>query len=80
LLLLIAGGTLIQTFLIGIFLTLFAEAGAVLQVLLPALPGQLMSNLFAATFLLGILLYLQPQFGARSGMAGLPHQSRSHGP
>lgn len=79
LLLLVAGGTLIQTFLVGLFLTLFAEAGAVLQVLIPALPGQLLSNLLAGSVLLGILLYLQPQFGARPGMAGLAHQSRHHG-
>ncbi|MDT8419714.1 MAG: rod shape-determining protein MreD [Desulfuromonadales bacterium] len=79
LLLLVAGGTLVQTFLVGFFLTLFAEAGSVLQVLLPALPGQLLVNLLAGTILLGLLLVLQPQFGARSGMAGLPHQSRYHG-
>lgn len=80
LLLLVAGGTLVQAFLIGFCLTLFAEAGSVLQVLLPSLPGQLMANLLAAAGLLGILLFLQPQFGSRSGMAGLPHQSRHHGP
>jgi rod shape-determining protein MreD len=79
LLLLVAGGTLVQAVLIGFFLTLFAEAGSVLQILLPALPGQLLANLLAATGLLGILLVLQPQFGSRSGMAGLPHQSRHHG-
>lgn len=79
LLLLVAGGTLMQSFLIGFCLTLFAEAGAVNQVLLPSLAGQLISNMLAATILLGILLFLQPQFGTRSGMAGLPHQSRHHG-
>ena len=76
LLLLVAGGTLVHTLLTGFFLTLFAEAGAVLQVLLPALPGQLLANLMAAILLLGALLLVQPQFGARPGMAGLPHQSR----
>lgn len=79
LLLLVAGGTIIQAVLIVFCLTLFAEAGSVLQILLPALPGQLLANLLAATGLLVILLILQPQFGARSGMAGLPHQSRHHG-
>lgn len=79
LLLLVAGGTLLQSFLVGFLLTLFAEAGAVLQVLLPALPGQLLSNLLAGALLLGLLLVVQPQFGTRPGMAGLPHQSRHHG-
>lgn len=79
LLLLVAGGTLVQSFLLGFCLTVFAEAGSVLQILLPALPGQLLANLLAGGILLGILLILQPQFGARPGMAGLPHQSRHHG-
>jgi len=79
LLLLVAAGTLVQTLLLGFCLVLFAEAGSVLQILLPALPGQLLANLLAAICLLGILLALRPQFGARSGMAGLPHQSRHHG-
>ncbi|HKJ04921.1 MAG TPA: rod shape-determining protein MreD [Geopsychrobacteraceae bacterium] len=79
LLLLVAGGTVVQSFLIGFFLTLFAEAGAVISILMPVLPGQMLVNLLAATVLLGILLYFQPQFGTRSGMARLPHQSRYHG-
>lgn len=79
LLLLVAGGTLVQTFLIGFCLTLFAEAGAVLQVLLPMLPGQLLANLLSAALLFVILLIVHPQFGVRPGMAGLSHQSRHHG-
>jgi rod shape-determining protein MreD len=79
LLLLVAAGTLVQSVLLGFCLTLFAEAGSVLQILLPALPGQLLANLLAAAVLLGMLLLLRPQFGARPGMAGLPHQSRHHG-
>ena len=79
LLLLVVGGTMVQSFLLGFCLTLFAEAGSVLQILLPTLPGQMLANLLAASILLGILLILQPQFGARPGMAGLPHQSRHHG-
>ncbi|PLX86730.1 MAG: rod shape-determining protein MreD [Desulfuromonas sp.] len=79
LLLLVAAGTLVQAFLVGACLTLFAEAGSVLGILLVTLPVQLFVNLLGAIFLLSGLLYLQPQFGARSGMAGLPHQSRRHG-
>ncbi len=79
LLLLIAAGTLVQNLLVGFCLTVFADAGPVMPILLPALPQQLIANLLAASFLLYFLLRLQPLFGTRSGLAGLVYQSKRHG-
>ena len=79
LLLLIAAGTLVQNLLVGFCLTVFAEAGAVIPILLPALPQQLLANLVAAGLLLFLLLRLQPVLGTRSGLAGLAYQSKRHG-
>ncbi|MCD6187037.1 MAG: rod shape-determining protein MreD [Desulfuromusa sp.] len=79
LLLLIAGGTLLQNFLIGFYLTVFADAAPVLHILLPAIPQQLVTNMAFATALLFLLLRFQRLFGYRSGLAGLMYQSKHHG-
>lgn len=79
LLLLIAAGTLVQNLLVGFCLMVFADAGPVLAILLPALPQQLFANLLAAFFVLFLMLRLQPLFGSRSGMPGLIYQSKRHG-
>lgn len=79
LLLLIAGGTLLQNLLVGFYLTVFADAAPVLHILLPAIPQQLLTNMFSATILLFLLLRFQRLFGYRSGLAGLIYQSKHHG-
>jgi len=79
LLLLIAGGTLLQNLLVGFYLTVFAETASVLHILLSAIPLQLISNMFFATILLFLLLRFQRLFGYRSGLAGLMYQSKHHG-
>jgi rod shape-determining protein MreD len=76
---LITTGTVLQTVLLGLLLTTFAEAGAVLWILLPALPTQILANLVAGWLLLVFLLKSQPLLGTRQGMAGLPYQSKHHG-
>lgn len=80
LLLLIAGGTLVQNLLVGFCLMVFADAGPILTILLQSLPQQLLANLLAAVFLLILLLQIQPLFGSRSGLPGLIYQSKRHGP
>ncbi|NOY13040.1 MAG: rod shape-determining protein MreD [Deltaproteobacteria bacterium] len=79
LMVLIAGGTLLQNLLIAICLAIFANAGQVVQILLPALPQQLLANLLASAVMLSIVLRLQPMFGNRAGLAGLIYQSKRHG-
>ena len=79
LMLLIAGGTLLENLLLATCLTIFADAGAVVQILLPALPQQLLANLLASAAMLFVLLRLQPLFGNRAGLAGLVYQSKRHG-
>ena len=79
LLLLIAGGTLLQNLLLGFYLTLFAETASVLHILLPAIPAQLFTNLCFAAVLLFLLLRFQRFFGYRSGLAGLIYQSKRYG-
>jgi rod shape-determining protein MreD len=79
LLLLIAGGTLLQNVLVGFYLTVFAETAPVLRILLSALPQQLVANMLFATILLFLLLRFQRFFGYRSGLAGLMYQSKHHG-
>jgi rod shape-determining protein MreD len=75
----VGAGTLIQAFVLGFLLTTFAEAGAVVGILLTDLPFQLLSNLLSAWLLLLLLLRMQPLIGTRSGMAGLSYQSKRHG-
>jgi len=79
LLLLIAGGTVLQGLLVGFCLTTFADAGPVMQLLLAALPTQLVVNLLAGALMLFVLLRLQPLLGTRYGLAGLIYQSKRHG-
>ncbi|MCK5793288.1 MAG: rod shape-determining protein MreD [Anaerolineales bacterium] len=79
LLLLIAGGTLLQNLLISFYLTLFAETASVLHILLPAIPVQLFTNFCFAAILLFLLLRFQRFFGYRSGLAGLIYQSKHYG-
>ncbi|NOQ41160.1 MAG: rod shape-determining protein MreD [Desulfuromusa sp.] len=79
LLLLIAAGTLLQNLLVGFYLTILADAAPVLHILLPAIPQQLLTNMFFATMLLFLLLRFQRLFGYRSGLAGLIYQSKHHG-
>ena len=79
LILLIAGGTLVQNLLLVVCLTIFAEAGPVMQVLLPALLQQMLANLVASTLLLTLVLKIQHLFGNRAGLAGLVYQSKHHG-
>ncbi len=79
LLLLIAGGTLVQNFLVGFLLTVLADTAPVLHILLPAIPLQLLTNLVFASILLFLLLRLQRWFGYRSGLPGLIYQSKHHG-
>jgi rod shape-determining protein MreD len=80
LLLLIASGTIAQSLLVGFCLTVFADAGPVMHILLKSLPLQLLANLLSATVMLFLLLRLQPLLGIRSGLAGLIYQSKRHGP
>ena len=79
LLLLIAGGTLVQNLLVGILLTILAETAPVLHILLPAIPQQILGNLFFAAVFLYFLLKGQRALGYRSGLAGLFYQSKRHG-
>ena len=79
LLLLIASATLLQNVLIGFYLTVFADTAPALHILLPAIPQQLLTNMFFATILLFLLLRFQRLFGYRSGLAGLMYQSKHHG-
>lgn len=79
LMLLITMGTLFQNLLIIVCLIIFADAGPVLQILLPALPQQLLVNLLASAAMLSLVLRLQPLFGNRAGLAGLLYQSKRHG-
>ncbi len=79
LLLVIAGGTLLQNLLVGFYLTVFAEAAPVLHILIPAIPKQLLANMFSAALLLFLLLRFQRMLGYRPGLAGLIYQSKSHG-
>lgn len=79
LMLLIAGGTLVQNLLLAICLTIFADAGPVVQILLPTLPQQLLANLLASSVMLYLVLRLSPLFGTRAGLAGLIYQSKRHG-
>lgn len=76
---LISAGTVLQTLLLCFFLTTFAEAGAVLGILLPDLPIMILFNLLAGCVLLVFFLKLQPLLGTRQGMAGLSYQSKYHG-
>ncbi len=68
-----------QNLLVGFCLTVFADAGPVMNILLSALPWQLLANLLAALLLLFLLLRIQPLLGTRSGLAGLIYQSKRHG-
>lgn len=52
LILLIVGGTALQSVIVGFMVALFADVPAVFWLLLVALPEQLLSNLLAAFFLL----------------------------
>lgn len=79
LLLLVAGGTLLQNILVGLFLTILADTEPVLHILLPAIPQQLLANLLFSAFFLLILFRLQRWLGHRSGLAGLIYQSKHHG-
>jgi len=79
LILLILCGTFIQQILLATCLVLFADAGAVLQIMLPTLAEQLLTNLIAYSLLLVLVLRLQHLFGYRSGLAGLVYQSKHHG-
>lgn len=79
LMLLVLAGTLVQNLLLGFCLTVFADSGPVVGLLLQALPQKLLANLLAAGLMLLVLLKLQPLFGIRSGLAGLVYQSRRHG-
>lgn len=79
LILLIAGGTLLQTLLLGFCLTVFADVGPVVRVLLAAMPQQMLVNLLASSLLLSLVLKIQHLFGVRAGLAGLVYQSKRHG-
>ena len=79
LVLLILGGTLVQKLLLAACLLVLADAGPVLQIILAALPQQLLANLIASSLLLSLVLRLQPLFGNRAGLAGLAYQSKRHG-
>jgi rod shape-determining protein MreD len=61
LLFLVACGTVLQAGLL-IFLGAFAEAGALWQIVLQHLPGQLLANTVAATLLMLAVTYLQRRF------------------
>lgn len=76
---LISTGTVLQTFLLGFFLTTFAEAGPVLAILLPDLPVRVLFNMLAGWLLLVFFLRMQPLLGTRQGMAGISYQSKHHG-
>lgn len=80
LMLLIAGGTLLQHLLVGLFLAVLADVEPVLHILLPAVFIQLLANLCCAFFLLYLLTRTQSLLGFRRGLAGLFHRSSFHGP
>lgn len=79
LMLLIAGGTITQNLLVAICLAIFADAGQVVQILLPVLPQQVLANLLAAAALLFLVARLQPLFGNSAGLAGQIYQDKRHG-
>ncbi len=61
LLFLVACGTLLQASLL-VLLGTFAEAGALWQIVLKHLPGQLLANIVAAALLMLTVTYLQKRF------------------
>ena len=79
LVLLILGGTLVQNFLLACCLTIFADAGPVVSILLPSLAQQMLANLIVSSLLLSLILKIQYLFGNRNGLAGLVYQSKRHG-
>jgi rod shape-determining protein MreD len=79
LVLLIVCGTLVQNLLLAVCLTIFADVGPVVQIMLPALPQQMLANLLASALLLSLVLKVQHLFGNRAGLAGLVYQSKRHG-
>jgi len=79
LLLLVAGGTLLQNLLVGFLLMLFADTAPVLYTLLPALPQQVLVNVLSGLFLLLLSLRFQRVFGFRSSLARLLSKRKTHG-
>jgi len=79
LVLLMIGGTFVQNFLLVCCLTIFADAGPVVQILLPSLAEQMLANLISASLLLFLVLKIQFLFGNRAGLARLGYQSKRHG-
>ncbi len=79
LMLLIAGGTLVQNLLVGVLLSLLADTPSVLSIILSAIPMQILANLLFALVLLFLLLRVQRWFGYKRGLAGLIYQGKHHG-
>ncbi|MCW8860196.1 MAG: rod shape-determining protein MreD [Deltaproteobacteria bacterium] len=79
LLVLIAGGTILQNLLVAVFLSILADTEPVLRILLPAIPQQLLANLLSSALFLFLLFRFQRLVGQRPGLAGLIYQSKYHG-
>ncbi len=79
LLLLVAGGTLIENALIGVLMTVFAETEPVVAILIPTLPLQLVTNLGFAAFMMMLVYFIQWLTGSRVGLGALLSMGRFHG-
>ena len=79
LLLLVAGGTLIENALIALLMTVFADTEPVVSILIPTLPLQLMTNIaFAALMILGVYT-VQLLTGSRRSLGDLLSLGRANG-
>jgi rod shape-determining protein MreD len=78
LLVLVCGGTLVQNLLLWFGLTLFADISGLWQLLLPAVPVQLLANLISAVLLLLLLSFFRRLLGVHRSQSvflscGGPH-------
>ncbi len=79
LLVLVAGGTLIENALIGLLMTVFADTEPVVSILIPTLPLQLLTNLGFAIFMMVLVYFVQWLTGSRLGLGVFFSIGRSHG-
>ena len=79
LLLMVMVGTLVQNLLVGLLLSIFADTQTVLHILLPAIPAQVIANLFFSILLVILFLKVQRLFGYRRGLSDLIAQGKHYG-
>lgn len=79
LMLMVIGGTLVQNLLVGVLLSILADTQPVLHILLPAIPFQVLANLFSSMLLISMFLKVRRLFGYRRGLSGLISQGKHYG-